>query len=196
MASSQKIPKQLRQTIEKELDRGEIVKWVEQPIAYFFSGASITAVLFGIPWTSFAVFWMWGALGFQLPNFQQGTQPEYLFALFGVPFVIIGFLMLSTPVWQWQTMRSTVYVITNKRAIMIQGSRTMVIRSFTPEQVKDVYRREKPDGSGDVILGMRRWKDSDGDTRSEEIGFVSLRNVRKVENMLRELAQIDSHNIP
>ncbi|MBF2058471.1 MAG: hypothetical protein IGQ45_14960 [Cyanobacterium sp. T60_A2020_053] len=59
MLSSLKIPKQLRQTIEKELDTGEIIKWVEQPIARFFSAPSIGAVLFAIPWTSFAIFWMW-----------------------------------------------------------------------------------------------------------------------------------------
>lgn len=189
MLSSLKIPKQLLQTIHRELDTGEIITWVEQPIARFFSAPSIGIILFGIPWTSFALFWMWGALGFQVPNFQKGIQPQHLFALFGVPFVAVGFFMLSSPYWQWQTMRNTVYLITNKRAIIIQGSSSITIRSFPPAQVNDLYRRENPDGSGDVIMSIRNWKDSDGDARREEIGFVGVRRVQQVEKMLKQLAQ-------
>ncbi|MBF2058470.1 MAG: hypothetical protein IGQ45_14955 [Cyanobacterium sp. T60_A2020_053] len=97
--------------------------------------------------------------------------------------------MLSSPYWQWQTMRNTVYLITNKRAIIIQGSSSTTIRSFSPEQIKDLYRREKPDGSGDVIMGVRHWKDSDGDAQREEIGFVGVRHAQQVENMLKQLAK-------
>lgn len=189
MLSSLKIPKQLLQTIHRELDTGEIITWVEQPIARFFSAPSIGIILFGIPWTSFALFWMWGALGFQVPNFQNGIQPEHLFALFGLPFVLIGVLMLSSPYWQWQTMRNTVYLITDKRAIIIQGSSSTTIRSFSPDQIKDLYRRESQDGSGDIIISVRHWKYSDGDTQREEIGFVGVRRVQQVEKMLKKLAQ-------
>lgn len=189
MLSNLKIPKELRRKIENELQPGELIRWVGQPIPHFFTAASIGSVLFGIPWTSFAIFWMWGASGFKLPDLREGLQSQHLFALFVVPFVLIGFGMLSSPIWVWQAARKTVYLVTDKRAISIQGGRSTTIRSYLPDQLKDIYRKERADGTGDVIISIRRWKDSDGNNRNEEIGFLGVRNSREVENILKQLAQ-------
>ena len=97
--------------------------------------------------------------------------------------------MLASPVWVWQAARKTVYLVTDKRAISIQGGRSTTIRSYLPDQLKDIYRKERADGTGDVIISIRRWKDSDGDNRNEEIGFLGVRNSREVENILKQLAQ-------
>jgi hypothetical protein len=189
MLSSLNIPKELRRKIDNELQPREFIRWVEQPIPRFFTAASIAGILFGIPWTSFAIFWLWAALGFQLPDLREGLQPQHLFALFGVPFVIIGFGMLSSPLWVWWAARKTVYLVTDKRGISIQGGWYTTIRSYLPYQLNDVYRIERADGTGDVIIAIRQWKDSNGDRRSEVIGFLGIRNPREVENMLRQLVQ-------
>jgi hypothetical protein len=189
MLSNLKIPRELRRKIEGELQPGEFIRWVEQPIPRFFTAASIGSALFAIPWTSFSIFWMWGALGSELPDLSKGLQPQHLFALFGLPFVLIGFGMLTSPIWEWQAARETVYLVTDKRAISIQGGWSTTITSHLPDQLKDIYRRERADGAGDVIISIRRWKDSDGDSRSEEIGFLGVRNPREVENILKQLAQ-------
>jgi hypothetical protein len=188
MLSNLKIPKELRRKIENELQPGEFIRWIEQPIPRFFTASSIGSVLFGIPWTSFAIFWMWGASGFKLPDIREGLQPQNLFALFGVPFVLIGFRMLSSPVWAWQAARKTVYLVTDKRAISIHSGWSTTIRIYLPNQLKEIYRKERADGTGDVIISIRRWKDSDGDSMSEEIGFLGVRNPREVENILKQLA--------
>ena len=189
MLSDLKIPKELRRKIDDELQPGEPIRWVEQPIPRFFTADSIESVLLGIPWTSFSIFATWYTLGYKLPDLREGLQPQYLFALFGVPFVLIGFGMLSNPIWVWQAARKTVYLVTDKRAISIQGGWSTTIRSYLPDQLKDVYRKERADGTGDVIIAIRRWKDSEGDQRSEEIGFLGVRSPRGVENMLRQLVQ-------
>jgi hypothetical protein len=189
MLSNLKMPRELRKKIDNELQPGEFIRWVEQPIPRFFTAASIGSILFGIPWTSFAIFWMCGASGFQLPDLREGLQPQHLFPLFGLPFVLIGFGMLSSPIWVWQAARKTVYLVTDKRAISIQGGSSTTIRSYLPDQLKDIYRKERADGTGDVIIRIRLWKDSDGDQRSEEIGFFGVRNPREVENMLRQLVE-------
>jgi hypothetical protein len=188
MLSNLKIPKELRRKIENELQPGEFIRWIEQPIPRFFTASSIGSVLFGIPWTSFAIFWMWGASRFKLPDIREGLQPQNLFALFGVPFVLIGFRMLSSPVWAWQAARKTVYLVTDKRAISIHSGWSTTIRIYLPNQLKEIYRKERADGAGDVIISIRRWKDSDGDNMSEEIGFLGVRNPREVENILKQLA--------
>ena len=189
MRSNLQLPNKLRQKIDKELQPGETLIWIEQPIPRFFTAKSITSFLFAIPWTSFAIFWIWGALGFQLPDLREGIQPQHLFACFGIPFVLIGLGMLSSPLWVWQAAKKTVYLITNQRAISIEGGMIFTIRSYSPEQLKDLYRKERKDGSGDVIILTRQWRDSDGDKQSEEIGFLGVRHPGEVENMLKRLAQ-------
>jgi len=79
--------------------------------------------------------------------------------------------------------------VTDKRAISIHGGWSTTIRIYLPNQLKDIYRKERADGAGDVIISIRRWKDSDGDNKSEEIGFLGVRNPREVENILKQLAQ-------
>jgi len=189
MVNTIHLPGELRRKVENELQPGERIRWIEQPVPHFFTAGSIGAVLFGIPWTSFAIFWMWGVMGFKLPDFREGIQPQHFFALFGVPFVLIGFAMLSTPYWTWQAARETVYLITDQRAISIAGIRSTTIKSYSPDQLQEIHRREKADGTGDVIFWTRKWKDSDGDQRTEDIGFMGIRNPQEVERLLRQLAQ-------
>ena len=189
MLSDLKIPKELRRKIDDELQPGELIRWVEQPIPRFFTADSIERVLLGIPWTSFSIFGTWYTLGYKLPDLREGLQPQYLSALYIMLFVLIGFGMLSSPIWVWQAARKTVYLVTDKRAISIQGGRSTTIRSYLPDQLKDVYRKERGDGTGDVIIAIERWKDSEGDQKSKEIGFLGVRSPRGVENMLRQLMQ-------
>jgi hypothetical protein len=122
--SNLKIPKELRKKIDNELQLGEGIRWVEQPVPRFFTVSSIGIFLFGIYWTSFALVWMHGA-----SRFDPG------FASFGLFFVLIGFGMLSSPIWEWQKVRKTVYLVTDKRAISIQGGWSTTIRSYLPNQL-------------------------------------------------------------
>ncbi|NER22200.1 MAG: hypothetical protein F6J96_16170 [Symploca sp. SIO1C2] len=189
MQSNLNIPKELRKKVDQELQPGEYIRWVEQPIPRFLTSSSIVSFLFAIPWTSFALFWIWGALGQELPNFKEGIQFQHIFALFGLPFVFIGLGMLSSPFWVWYAAKQTIYLITAQRAIIIKGGWSTTIRSYSPEQLKDVYRKEKADGSGDVIIAIRQWEDRKGNQRSEEIGFLGVRNSQEVEKLLKQLAQ-------
>lgn len=189
---SLKIPRKVRAIVDRELQPGETIRWVAQPIPRMFDAASIPIFLFALPWTAFAIFWICGAAGFRLPDLRDGLRPEYLFPLFGVPFVLIGLAMLSAPFWIWQITRQTVYIITSKRAIVFEGGPSITVRSFLPEQLNDIFRKEKGDGTGDVILAVRHWKDSDGDARSEELGFRGIRDPQEVERMVRRLAQTEA----
>jgi len=205
------IPDKLRKKIDRELEPREVIKWIDQPIPRFFTAVSIVSFLFGIPWTAFTLFWIWTAAGFgsplvtgfspefvtgsspQLvagfsPQLVAGFSPQLIFPLFGLPFLLIGFCMLLSPVWVWRTAFQTVYLITDKRAISIEGGLMTTVRSYLPEQLKDVYYQESNDGVGNVVITIGFWKDSDGDKRKEEIGFMGIRNPKDVERMLKELA--------
>ncbi len=190
MINGLKLPKKLRKKIDKEVDSREIIRWIQQPLPRFFLTLySFLMILFAIPWTSFSLFWLWGALGSQLPDLREGFKPEYLFALFGVPFVVIGFSMLLSPLWGWLAALNTVYIVTNKRAISLEYNWfNTTIRNYYPNQLNNLYRQERQDGIGDVIIGIRQWRDSGGYHRSEELGFLNIRNPSEVETLLRQLA--------
>jgi len=186
MITDKIIPQELQDRVENELGQEERVEWMDMPRARLFAGGSLGIVLFGIPWTAFAVFWMCGAAGFQMPDFKDGGD---FFVLFGIPFVLVGLGMLTSPYWMYRKMLRTVYVITDRRAILFVGGRTTTIRSFGPEQLGQVYRRERKNGYGDVVIGRSTWEDSDDKRRSREFGFFGVRNAKEVEEMLRELAE-------
>ena len=92
------LPDSLRagQPLENELDEGETVVWVGRPSTRRMLWRALPIVLFAIPWTAFAIFWTFGAAGFKVPDFQQGFD---FFPLFGIPFILIGLGMFSSPYW-------------------------------------------------------------------------------------------------
>ncbi|MDH3529469.1 MAG: hypothetical protein OEQ28_07875, partial [Acidobacteriota bacterium] len=184
----QSLPQKLDIIVKNELEIGERVDWSGMPVPAFFTPQSISSVLFGIPWTAFALFWTASA-GIGTISIKGGLSLFSLFPLFGVPFILIGIGMLSAPLFAYSKARKTAYVITDRRAISFEGGRSTVIRSYSPEMLHGIYRTEKPDGSGDVIIKKDAWRDSDGDKHSEEFGFLSVRNVKEVEQKLRDLAK-------
>jgi hypothetical protein len=186
--AAQMVSGELQERVRRELEPGEMIRWMEQPVPRFFSPATVGMVLFGIPWTAFALFWICGASGFKMPNFSGGGFA--LFPLFGLPFVLIGIGMLSSPLWAYRKALKTVYVITSGRALVIEAGRTSTIRSYRPDQLRDAYRKERRNGSGDVILGQRVWTDSDNDRRSMDVGFMNVRDAKRVERLVNDLAAL------
>lgn len=175
---AQRIPFEFERLMREKLEAHEQVQWQGMPTPHYFSASSSGAFLFAIPWTAFAIFWMFGAS-------QSGS---IAFTSFGIPFVLIGIAMLLTPVWNYRKSLKTLYVITKQRAISFVGGRSMTVRSFQPEHLRQVFRRERRDGSGDVILMEKEWTDSDGDKQRKEHAFIRIKDVKKVEGLLKALA--------
>jgi hypothetical protein len=187
MIDPRPIPQPLQVKVDRELESGERVEWIEMPLPRFFTPVATGAFLFGIPWTAFAIFWTVGAAGGTSRAEEAGFFRA--FPLFGVPFILIGFAMLSSPLWAYRKALHTVYVVTNRRAITFDGGLTTTIRSYPPDRLQDVYRKERKDGTGDVIIARRAWRNSDGDRHSEELGFLRVRDPKAVEGLLRKLAE-------
>ncbi|MGL4242249.1 MAG: hypothetical protein ACRCTI_14160, partial [Beijerinckiaceae bacterium] len=89
---------------------GEKLLWAAQPDVRWAVLASCAIWMFAIPWTAFSLFWEAMPLG-ALYEYYTGTRigaPKgapiammWVFALFGIPFVAIGFGMMLAPVWVW-----------------------------------------------------------------------------------------------
>lgn len=188
MRTNAMIPLPLQEKVDRELESGERIEWMDMPIPRFFTAGSTGAFLFGIPWTAFALFWTAGA-AWGVSQDESGWGLGSLFPLFGLPFILIGIGMLSSPIWVYRNSFKTVYVITDRRAITFVGGWTTTIRSYGPKQLVNVYRKEKRDGSGDVIFAGRVWYDSENDRHIENQGFLRIQNPKEVERMLRVLAE-------
>ena len=187
MKTNAAIPRRLRDKVDRELESGDQTQWIDMPIPRFFTPFATASFLFGIPWTASAAFWMYGAAGFGVPDFNQGGPP--VFPLFGLPFILVGLAMLAAPLWAYRKAFKTVYVVTDRRAITFDGGWSMTIRSYPPAELQNVYRNERANGSGDVIIARRAWRTANGARQSEELGFLRVRQAKDVERLLRDLAQ-------
>ena len=175
MQSTEQIPRELEERVERELQPGERISWIEMPIPTFFTPKSTQIFLFAIVWTLFAIFWTYAAAGFKIPEFKAGSDTfqvlQFLFSLFGLPFILIGLGMLSSPLFEYRKALKTVYVITDRRAITFEAGWSKRVRSYPPSKLLNVYRKERRDGTGDVIISIDKWVDSEGDTRTKDLGF-------------------------
>jgi hypothetical protein len=188
------LPAELSARVDGELAKGERVIWTGQPIAWRFVWPSLFIVLFGIPWTAFAIFWM--AIAGGISGHVPEQAPDFFslfrfFPLFGIPFVLIGLAMLSAPYWALRKARRTVYAITDRRVLLIEGGLlgSVRVRSIEPERLNDVTRTQYADGSGNLIL--QRQYQGNAQNRGAQflnIGFYAIPDVKHVEDLVRELA--------
>jgi len=179
---------QIEQLFHAELKSGEAMRWSGAPSPSRLSRRSLPLVLFGIPWTAFALFWIAGASGFKVPDFHHGSG---LFPLFGLPFVLIGCGLLSSPYWIRRQAKQTGYFITNQRALILERRLfgRINIRSYLPSQLDSLERNQLPDGSGDLIFDREVRSSGNNGMRTTEIGFFGIPDVRNVEAMLTSLIQ-------
>ncbi|MDR0327359.1 MAG: hypothetical protein LBI05_03585 [Planctomycetaceae bacterium] len=186
-----RLPTQLQDIVERELEPDETLLWIAQPHPAFFAGYSLTAFLLAIPWTLFALFWICGAAGFQIP---QQIGLGLLFPLFGVPFVLIGIALLCSPLLMRRNLKKTVYAITDRRAIIFAGGfRSTNIVSRTPSQLHKLRRKEKSNGLGDVVFDEYAPTEHERET-AQSPGwvptdtFLNISQAKEVERLLKELA--------
>jgi hypothetical protein len=188
LPSLSSLPQQLQHRVRTELKPGESIIWAGQPNPDRYMKSGFKLWFFFIPWTAFSLFWIAGAAGFQMPRFDGGWS---FFPLFGLPFLLIGIGGLSAPLWLRRKARSTVYAVTDRRAISIEGSKSISVKSYRASEIANIERTEHEDGSGDLIFKTENCRDSDGDRRSRQYGFFSIDNVRSVENIVESLAHKD-----
>lgn len=187
--STTEVSYELQMLIDAELDPEEKLRWTGQPKPTRFVWHTLPVVLFAIPWTAFAVFWMFGAAGFKVPDFKN---PESYFCLFGLPFVLIGLGMLSSPLWVMRRARRTAYALTDKRAIILVKGRSTKIRSYPAEQLSLLQKRIRQDGSGDLIfvreLSITN-KGSHPTLNPCDRGFYGIAQVKEVEDILQDVIE-------
>ncbi len=184
------IAPQLETLIQSELAAGESVAWSGSPSPSRMAKKALPMLLFGVPWTAFSIVWVGMAVKGVWSRGLMLHPGAWLFPLFGLPFVAVGLWMLSAPFWARRKAPLTVYVITDRRAIICETRlfRGVMVQSFQPAQLGGLKRVQQADGSGDLILDRRVSFDSEGGRRTTEIGFFGVPDVKYVEELVRALA--------
>jgi hypothetical protein len=193
------LPSELDDAIRRELAEGERPVWSGQPLPGAFARSAIPLALFGVPFFGFAVFWTvmaaygawWGS------GSPSGSSPPWfgaLFPLFGIPFLVIGAGMLLSPVLARRAARRTVYVLTDRRAIVLEWKpfRGRAVRSYTPERLTKMSRIERRDGSGNLVFESDPDRAAQGYPRwTPGHGFIGVSNVAEVERLVRAILRLD-----
>jgi len=170
---------EMRRVIERELESGERVRWLGQPVPDKLASTGRKFMLFAIPLTAFAVFWT------ALVTWIAG-----LFGLFGLPFIGIGVFMFTYPQRLRQAARKTVYALTDKRAIvaaptsLVRVSDALHFESYMPMELRSLTRTEAADGSGDLVFAIITRRTNNGATTTRK-GFMGVADVQQVERTLR-----------
>jgi hypothetical protein len=177
------LPAFTRDVVSREV-QGRPIAWVEQPNARAALWSGFGIWFFGIPWTVFSIFWMVGASGYAFTGKTNAWQ--LTFASFGIPFVLIGFGMLSTPFYAFWAARRTAYVIADDRLIVIEPKwrGELEIKSVRLADALEITRTERKDGSGTLAVLVSWDKDSDGDRIRREIKLAAIPDVRSVEQLI------------
>ncbi len=185
MSANSEFSYQLREMVENELNEEEQILWGGQPAPKRLAAKKLPLFFFAIPWTAFSLFWMYAASGFSVPFSGDGFS---LFSLFGIPFLLIGIAMLSTPLWAMRNAKRTVYILTNRRAVIFAGGFNTTISSYSPGQLYSTTRKQNPDGSGDILFNTEiNSLVKNKNINTLDPGFYGIKNVKEVEKLIKKL---------
>ena len=179
---------QAEQEINRQLDPGEGLLWSGAPNPGRMALSALPVTVFGIPFTAFAVFWIWTAYSATSRSPLPGG-PWILFPLFGTPFLLIGLGMLTAPLLASLAAGRTLYAVTNKRALIVSNLFSMTVKSYVHSEIHDVQRVERTDGSGDLYFANRDVVTQRGGLVRQRIGFIGIPDVKSVEQLIRSRLQ-------
>jgi hypothetical protein len=135
-----------RRVIELELEEGERLLWAGQPPqGVRFSLLDIFLIPFSLVWGGFAIAWEVLAIVSGAPFF---------FALFGVPFVVVGLhLMVGRFFTDARARARTFYGVTDRRAIIVTNTPERRVQALDLEGLEAITLREESKGSGSIEFG-------------------------------------------
>lgn len=122
------------------LQPGEPVLWCGAPGPGKLSNTGTIPLLFGLVWLVFSLFW-------EATVVMSG---QIVMMLFGLPFVIIGVLMVfGEPLRRAKLKGKVYYVVTDRRLLIRQGQE---LKIFTPEMLPPMQIRMNANGTGTIYF--------------------------------------------
>lgn len=185
------------------LEADETVRWSgHPPDGVIFHGYDIFLIPFSLLWGGFALLWnlvVWATvLGAVLEKGFSGASPAiYIAPIFGLPFLIAGYYIVIGRFQSDATARSkTLYVLTNRRAVIAKGKRVREIRGYELNAGAHITVHERRNGSGSIVFGQPDpWFVRSGggySYRIPEFRFERIARVREVVQLIDEIQRTSS----
>ena len=135
------------------LNNDERLVWTGTPkTGIIFKKADIFLIPFSVFWCGFAIFWV-----------IMASNTSGMFGLFGIPFVLIGLLLVfGRFIIDKKQREKTFYGITDTRIIIRSGIFSKKTDSINIRTLTNLEFSEKADGSGTIRLGPKDPRDPFG----------------------------------
>lgn len=142
-----------KQVFGEHLLRDERVLWAGQPDpSVNFTMWDIFLVPFSLIWGGFAVFWEVSVLVSMIPRNGMGV----MFALFGIPFVLVGlYLIFGRFIYKRWRKHRTYYAVTNRRVLSLTKVGGQQFQSKSIASIAEIGKRVGRSGTGTLTFGGR-----------------------------------------
>jgi hypothetical protein len=191
------LPPDLQERVKAELQRGERliyagrpgvhIGWAEAVAAFFYLAFTFfwCAISFTLGMVGFA-----GALGFAPPNAKLGPPGLlWFFAVFSIPFMLIGIGLVATPLYSFWKSRRTVHAVTSDRVLSVFAKPFEGVQSYALSTISYVHRKDYAAGGGALRIGHGTERDSEGDLRALELTWTAIPDVKRAEAAIRDVMQ-------
>lgn len=98
-------------------------------------------------------------------------------------FLLAGIAIATAPVWLGMIGGPAVYALTDRRVMMITGSRARLVRSAQLGRIGAHTVTEKPDGAGDILFGGMPGS-SEGERAYQVNGLFGVPDARRVSGLI------------
>ncbi len=175
--------------LQNAIDVNEQVKWVGRPNFRQSMKEVKVLVWISVPILAISSAFIFGAT-FALETSKLGGV--MLIGL-GSIFLLIGLFFLMTPVLNWWMCRTTVYVVTTRRAIIVSGLLRSKLESFYQADLERIDCRIDEQGGGNILFleTMQQISEKMTGNRPPPVpvtrGFYSIETARKVEHLLKSI---------
>ncbi|HMQ57647.1 MAG TPA: hypothetical protein PKE65_03800 [Rhizobiaceae bacterium] len=176
-----------RAVMQRELQQGETLIWADQPKNRgAHAKKKIGISIFGIPFLAFALFWTAAASGFLFDGEGPPGLIGIIFPLFGLPFIFAGLGMVLSPLWALRKAGRTFYALTDRRVVIAESGKTWTARSWALDDLGQLERTERADGTGDVVFAKTWVRGAKGGGHNEHHGFYGIAEPARVEQAIRQ----------
>ena len=137
--------------LSSRLQADEKLLWSGRPLGGFrFQSADLLLVPFSLMWGGFAIFWEWSVVS----HVGADRGPPLFFALWGIPFVLVGlYLIVGRFFVDARRRESTIYGLTNRRALIISGIFGRYERSAMLAATPEIGIKETAARRGTITFG-------------------------------------------
>jgi hypothetical protein len=162
---------------QNELVSGESLLWSGQPMRkVIFHRQDWFGIPFSLMWGGFAIFWESGVTGFW--GFSQHSHPAPgFFALWGVPFVLIGqYLIWGRFLYVDWRKTHTYYGVTDKRVLILNAGRNRRVIDAYFSNIDSVALTTRYDGIGTIefspeLSAQSAWGFGNSRSNNNQIGI-------------------------